>query len=424
MTCQHGRPRTPREPPLHRPPPPSATFARRLRAVGVGLVALLTWAVAAPAFLPAGALAAGNPAPGWSRASPRRSSRSAAEEARLRLEAWQRGREARRGRARPGGGPAAPPGAGATATPGRLGGPRRRPGIPALDPPRLPRGGGLGCRVRPGLPAPLDGPGRHRPHRVQSRPVGGAATRFSAAGTVSPRSHRPPLDGNGVASIPDSDGGRWDGDTHLGPGGRADAVHPTTWRTPGPRRQRRPGGRPQQPVRRRGERRRLPLPERRGPERPGPAAPGGLRLQPLLVLCGRGSRLGRPLPGGVAPGPPVPTGTAPPAPTAGSTSTTGAPGSAPPPSADPTTSTRRATTTRPPTTTSRRPTTTSPPSTSRPPTTTSPPTTGSPTTTTEPCQPTTTTTTTGDPTTTTSTTTTTTAPGGTTTTTTTTLPPC
>ena len=32
--------------------------------MGVGLVALLAWAVAAPAFLPGGALAAGNPAPG------------------------------------------------------------------------------------------------------------------------------------------------------------------------------------------------------------------------------------------------------------------------------------------------------------------------------------------------------------------------
>ena len=44
---------------MHRPPPPSATFVRRLRAGGAGLVALLVWAVAAPGFLPGDALAAG-----------------------------------------------------------------------------------------------------------------------------------------------------------------------------------------------------------------------------------------------------------------------------------------------------------------------------------------------------------------------------
>src|SRR4029453_5576019 len=45
--------------PLHRPPPPSASLVRRLRVGGVGVVALLTWAVAAPGFVPADALAAG-----------------------------------------------------------------------------------------------------------------------------------------------------------------------------------------------------------------------------------------------------------------------------------------------------------------------------------------------------------------------------
>ena len=84
----------------------------------------------------------------------------------------------------------------------------------------------------------------------------------------------------------------------LGPGGRADAVHPHDLAVAGPRRQRRPGRRPQQPVRRRGERRRLPVPERRRrPGRPGPAAPGDLQLQPLLAVRGRGARLGPPLPG-------------------------------------------------------------------------------------------------------------------------------
>ncbi|HEV2892935.1 MAG TPA: hypothetical protein VG411_04220, partial [Actinomycetota bacterium] len=48
---------------MHRPPPPSSTFVRRLRAGGVGAVALLAWAVAAPGFLPGDALAAGGRAP-------------------------------------------------------------------------------------------------------------------------------------------------------------------------------------------------------------------------------------------------------------------------------------------------------------------------------------------------------------------------
>ena len=43
---------------MHRPPPPSASFVRRLRAGGLGVVALLAWTVAAPGFVAAGALAA------------------------------------------------------------------------------------------------------------------------------------------------------------------------------------------------------------------------------------------------------------------------------------------------------------------------------------------------------------------------------
>src|SRR4029453_4355618 len=50
--------------PLPRPPPPPATFAPRLRAGGVGAVALLAWAVVVPGFAPAGALAAGRPPEG------------------------------------------------------------------------------------------------------------------------------------------------------------------------------------------------------------------------------------------------------------------------------------------------------------------------------------------------------------------------
>jgi membrane-bound lytic murein transglycosylase B len=405
---------------LHRPSPPPATFVRRLRAGGTALLALLAWAVAAPGFVPGGALAAGGQPAGL--VSGAAGEPSAAELARLRALAWQRGREAAaaaerdRAAARQ-----AAAGAGATATPAAwvapAGGGR---GIPALtlrayrEAAAWAAGYDPGCRLSWTVLAGIG--------RIESNHglFGGAATRFSPAGAVSPRITGPPLDGRGVAAIPDSDGGRWDGDTVWDRAVGPMQFIPGTWRSLG-----RDGN---------------------GDQVADPNNLFDAAVSAAGYLCLSGGDLSDPAQlrqavygynhswsyvdavlgwaglyqGGVAPGPPVPTGTAPPAPT----STTAAPGGGPPPSGDPTTTTRRTTTTTRPTTT-RPPTTTSPPTTTtRPPTTTSPPTTGSPTTTTEPCQPTTTTTTTtGDPTTTTSTTTTTTVPGGTTTTT-TTLPPC
>jgi membrane-bound lytic murein transglycosylase B len=391
---------------LHRPPPPSASLVRRLRAWGVGVVALLTWAVAVPGFTPAGARSAdvvlGPVGPGEP---------NGAEWARLRLEAWQRGREAAaaaerdRAAARQAAG-----GAGATTTPAGwvapAGGGRA---IPALtlrayrEAAAWAAGYAPDCRLSWTVLAGIG--------RIESNHglFGGAATRFSAAGAVSPRITGPPLDGHGVAAIPDSDGGRWDGDTVWDRAVGPMQFIPGTWRSLG-----RDGN---------------------GDQVADPNNLFDAAVSAAGYLCLSGGDLSDPAQlrqavygynhswpyvdavlgwaalyqGGVAPGPPVPTGTAPPAPTAGSTSTTGAPTTGPP-SSDPTTTTRRTTTTRPPTTTTRRPTTTAPA------------TTGSTTTTTEPCQPTTTTTT-GDPTTTTSTTTTTTTPGGSSTTT-TTLPPC
>ena len=117
---------------MHRPPPSSATFVRRLRAVAVGLVALLTWAVAAPAFLPGGALAAGNQAPELVAGIAAGAEPSTAEEARLRALAWQRGREAAaaaeadRAAVRQ-----AAAGTGATATPAGWAVPPGGPAIPA-----------------------------------------------------------------------------------------------------------------------------------------------------------------------------------------------------------------------------------------------------------------------------------------------------
>ncbi|MFL6218449.1 MAG: lytic transglycosylase domain-containing protein, partial [Actinomycetes bacterium] len=253
---------------------------------------------------------------------------------------------------------------------------------------------------------------------------GGAATRFSAAGAVSPRITGPPLDGRGVAAIPDSDGGRWDGDTVWDRAVGPMQFLPGTWRSLG-----RDGS---------------------GDQVADPNNLFDAAVSAAGYLCLSGGDLTDPArlrqavysynhswpyvdavlgwarlyQGGVAPGPPVPTGTAPSAPTTGASTTSAS--STGSPVSEPTTTTRRATTTtRPPTSTTRPSTTTTRPSTTttRPPTTTVPSTTGSSssTTTTKPCQ-STTTTTTGEPTT-TSTTTTTTTPGGSTTTT-TTLPPC
>ena len=379
------------------------------------MVALLAWAVAAPGFVPAGALAAGvagvtsTSAPG------------AAEWERLQLQAWQRGREAAaeagpdRAAARRAAG-----GTGATATPAAWvvpagGGPT----IPALtlrayrEAAAWAAGFAPDCR----LPWPvLAGIGRIESNHGL---FGGPATRFSAGGTVSPRITGPPLDGNGVASIPDSDGGRWDGDTTWDRAVGPMQFIPTTWRSLG-----RDGN---------GDR----------VADPNNLFDAAVSAAGYLCLSGDGD-LGDPArlrqaiysynhswpyvdavlgwarlyQGGVTTGPAVPSG--PPAPSTTAAPTTGAPTTGPP-APDPTTTTRRPTTTEPPTSTTRPPTTTDP-TTTRPPTTTAPSTTGAPTTT-RPCQSTTTSTTGDGSTTTTSSTTTTTTPGGSTTTT-TTLPPC
>jgi membrane-bound lytic murein transglycosylase B len=416
-----GRAR-PGEPPLHRPPPSSATFVRRLRAVAVGLVALLTWAVAAPAFLPGGALAAGNPAPGLVAGIAAGAEPSTAEEARLRAVAWQRGREAAAAaEADQAAVRQAAAGAGATATPAGWVVPPGGPAIPALTLRAYREAAAWAAGFDPGCRLPwtvLAGIGRIESNHGL---FGGAATRFSAAGTVSPTITGPALDGNGVASIPDSDGGRWDGDATWDRAVGPMQFIPTTWRTLG----------------RDGNGDRVADPNNLFDAAVSAAGylclggDGGLSDPARLRQAVYGYNhswayvdavLGwaRLYQGGVATGPDVPAG--PPGP---SSTTTGPPASDPP-GAGPTT--RRPPTTDSPTTTSRRPTTTRPPTSTRPPTTTGPATTGSPTTTTEPCQPTTTSTTTtttttgGSGTTTTSTTTTTTTPGGSTTTT--TLPPC
>jgi membrane-bound lytic murein transglycosylase B len=377
-------------------------------------MALLVWAVAAPGFVPAGALAAGAGASGTTLGVVAGGEFTAAEEARLRALAWQRGRDAaaaaERDRAAAG---RAAAGAGATSTPAAwvvpAGGGAT---IPALtlrayrEAAAWAAGFDADCR----LPwTVLAGIGRIESNHGL---FGGPATRFSPGGAVSPRIIGPPLDGNGVASIPDSDGGRWDGDTTWDRAVGPMQFIPTTWRTLG-----RDGN---------GD----------GVADPNNLFDAAVSAAGYLCLSGGGSladpaRLrqavygynhswpyvdavlgwARLYAGGVTTGPAVPSGPA----------TTAAPTTAAPTTAGPTATTRRPTTTEPPTSTTRRPTTTEPPTT-RPPTSTGSSSTGPPTTT-EPCRSTTTSTTTGGSTTTTSSTTTTTTTGGSTTTT-TTLPPC
>jgi hypothetical protein len=386
----------------------------------VGVVALLVWAVAAPGFLPAGALAANRP-PGVAGVTST-SAPSAAEGERLQIQAWRRGREAaaEAGRDRAAARRAAG-GTGATVTPAAWvvpagGGPT----IPALTLRAYREAAAWAAGFDPDCRLPwsvLAGIGRIESNHGL---FGGPATRFSAGGTVSPRITGPPLDGNGVASIPDSDGGRWDGDATWDRAVGPMQFIPTTWGSLG-----RDGN---------GDR----------VADPNNLFDAAVSAAGYLCLSGDGD-LGDPArlrqavysynhswpyvdavlgwarlyQGGVTTGPAVPSG--PPAP-----STTAAPTTAAPttglPGPDPTTTTRRPTTTEPPTTTTRPPTTTDRPTTTRPPTTTAPSTTGAPTTT-GPCQSTTTSTTGDGSTTTTSSTTTTTTPDGSTTTT-TTLPPC
>jgi membrane-bound lytic murein transglycosylase B len=207
------------------PPLPPATGLRRLKVGGIGLLVVLLWGAAMPSFLP-GAAGAG---PGLlAGALP-----SDAEWARLRYEAWLRGREAAadaerdREAARQ-----AAAGAGATSGAGvaPVGGDRSIPALAlrayreaaawasGFDP-----GCGLSWTVLAGIGRIESNHGRY----------GGAATRFSAGGTVSPRITGPPLDGQGVARIADSDGGRWDGDPVWDRAVGPMQFIPQTWRSLG-----------------------------------------------------------------------------------------------------------------------------------------------------------------------------------------------
>ena len=211
------------EPP---PPLPPATGLRRLKVGGIGLLVVLLWGAAVPSFLP-GAAGAG---PGLLAGAGQPSD---AEWARLRYEAWLRGREAAAGAERDrAAARQAAAGVGATSGAGvvPVGGDRT---IPALalrayrEAAAWAAGFDPGCRLT--WPV-LAGIGRVESNHGM---YGGAATRFSPSGTVSPRITGPPLDGRGVASIPDSDGGRWDGDTVWDRAVGPMQFIPSTWRSLG-----------------------------------------------------------------------------------------------------------------------------------------------------------------------------------------------
>ncbi|HWD44278.1 MAG TPA: lytic transglycosylase domain-containing protein, partial [Actinomycetota bacterium] len=198
-------------------------------------MALLVWAVVTPGFVPGGALAAGGQPDGPLVAVTAAGGPSAVEEARLRALAWQRGREAAAQAERDRAAAAeAAGGTGATATPAAWTPPTGGGAtIPALalrayrEAAAWADGYDAGCR----LPwTVLAGIGRIESNHGL---FGGPATRFSPGGAVSPRITGPPLDGNGVARIPDSDGGRWDGDTTWDRAVGPMQFIPTTWRSLG-----------------------------------------------------------------------------------------------------------------------------------------------------------------------------------------------
>ena len=154
----------------------------------MGAVALLAWGVVAPGFQPGGAQATGGRGPGLVAGIATGAGLSPAEEARLRAQAWQRGREAAamaegdRAAARE-----AAAGTGATATPAGWRAPPGGQAIPALalrayrEAAAWAAGLDPGCRLSWTVLAGIG--------RIESNHglFGGAATRFSASGTVSAR---------------------------------------------------------------------------------------------------------------------------------------------------------------------------------------------------------------------------------------------
>jgi membrane-bound lytic murein transglycosylase B len=215
-----------REPARSRP----AWLGRPLTARGLRMLALLLAALTLPSSLPAG-LAGGLDSGAATNEAARALGLSLEEWNRLHEQAWQRGRQAAAGAA--GQQPVAEavangPGA---ATPSMLalpqGGDHR---IPALALRAYHEAAAWAAGFRPGCGlswSVLAGIGRLESNHGMHW---GSATRFSPDGVVSPRITGPALNGRGVASIPDTDGGHWDGDRTWDRAVGPMQFIPSTWR--------------------------------------------------------------------------------------------------------------------------------------------------------------------------------------------------
>jgi membrane-bound lytic murein transglycosylase B len=218
---------------MPRPPLPTVrTVARRLRAAGTWLLVMLAGAAILPSVQP---LAGGrqqlellmadlgvNGVP------------SPAEWARLRYEAWLRGRAAAaEAAAAQAAAEAAASGPGAAAPPVSILPDGSGSAIPALALRAYQQAAAWASGFDPGCHLSwtvLAGIGRiESNHGLHF----GAATRFSPDGLVSPVITGPPLDGSSGARIGDTDGGRWDGDTTWDRAVGPMQFLPSTWRALG-----------------------------------------------------------------------------------------------------------------------------------------------------------------------------------------------
>ena len=224
LAVVRGRQR--REPARTRP----AWLGRPLPARGLPMLALLLAALTLPSSLPAG-LAGGLDSGAATGEAARALGLSLEEWNRLGEQAWLRGRQAAAEAA--GQQPVAEavangPGA---ATPSMLalpqGGDHR---IPALALRAYHEAAAWAAGFRPGCGlswSVLAGIGRLESNHGMHW---GSATRFSPDGVVSPPITGPALNGRGAASIPDTDGGRWDGDRTWDRAVGPMQFIPSTWR--------------------------------------------------------------------------------------------------------------------------------------------------------------------------------------------------
>jgi membrane-bound lytic murein transglycosylase B len=214
-----------REPARSRP----AWLDRPLTARGLPMLALLLAVLTLPSSLPAG-LAGGLDSGAATDEAARALGLSLEEWNRLHEQAWQRGRQAAGAAGQQPVAEAVANGPGA-ATPSMLALPQGGDHmIPALALRAYHEAAAWAVGFRPGCGlswSVLAGIGRLESNHGMHW---GSATRFSPDGMVSPPITGPALNGRGVASIPDTDGGRWDGDRTWDRAVGPMQFIPSTWR--------------------------------------------------------------------------------------------------------------------------------------------------------------------------------------------------